>query len=374
VTNRTAYESHYAIPPGDSLRETLEAIGMTQAEFARRADLSTKHVNQIVKGDAALTPDTALAIERVTGVPSRLWLRLEARYRTQLLAIQEETEFEASELWLRSLPVRELADHGWIAHSSDRPTLVRQLLAFFGVASIDAWKAYWPRELARVQLRQSGSGTTHQTALAAWLRTGEVVARNLELATYDETTFRASFRAIRLATRTPRTAAGTVQAICASSGVAFVITDAFAGTRANGAARWLGPDRPLIHLSRRWNRDDSLWFSFFHEVGHLLLHSKRAIHVDQGADEAGGAEVLQHEAEANAFARRELLPGVTDSMLDRLHTLSDVQEFAQRVGVAPSIVVGQLHHLGRPPSWGRCLIRSVQLPGPSSSLGQPRTH
>ena len=47
---RFSYTPDHAIPPGDTLREALDAIDMAQAELARRADLSVKHVNQIVLG------------------------------------------------------------------------------------------------------------------------------------------------------------------------------------------------------------------------------------------------------------------------------------------------------------------------------------
>ncbi len=72
VTNgnkRYPYEPDYAVAPGRTLQETINSLGIDQRELASRAGLSAKHVNQIIKGIAPLTQDTAIRLERVTGVP-----------------------------------------------------------------------------------------------------------------------------------------------------------------------------------------------------------------------------------------------------------------------------------------------------------------
>jgi plasmid maintenance system antidote protein VapI len=47
---------------GEALEGMLEALGLSQAEFARRTDLSSKHVNQLIRGHAHLTPEVAITI------------------------------------------------------------------------------------------------------------------------------------------------------------------------------------------------------------------------------------------------------------------------------------------------------------------------
>src|SRR5688572_6404367 len=62
-TSHQRYEPDLVLPPGDTLLEVLEDRGMTQAELAARTGLSAKHINQIAKGVAPVTPDTALLLE-----------------------------------------------------------------------------------------------------------------------------------------------------------------------------------------------------------------------------------------------------------------------------------------------------------------------
>ena len=70
-----------AIPPGETLAETLEAKRMSQAELARRMGRPVQAINEIVRGRKAITAGTALALQAVLGVPADFWMHLEGDYR-----------------------------------------------------------------------------------------------------------------------------------------------------------------------------------------------------------------------------------------------------------------------------------------------------
>lgn len=78
-------------PPGGELVRVLDALGMSQIQLAAQVGLSTKHVNQICSGKAALSYETAIKLEDVTGVPASWWNAAEAAYRTALLRGVMET-------------------------------------------------------------------------------------------------------------------------------------------------------------------------------------------------------------------------------------------------------------------------------------------
>ena len=111
TTVSNQFSPDFAVAPGETLSELLDDNGMSQAELARRTGLSAKHINQIVSGDASITAETAIRLERVTKVPSRFWLNLEAQYQ-DLVTRQREacrsencssaaTSREATSLWTR---------------------------------------------------------------------------------------------------------------------------------------------------------------------------------------------------------------------------------------------------------------------------------
>lgn len=83
--------SDLAIPPGEYLQEVLDDLGMSRAELARRIDRPVQVVDEIIKGDKAITPETALQLAKVTYVPDNVWLGLEKEYRL-VKALQRERD------------------------------------------------------------------------------------------------------------------------------------------------------------------------------------------------------------------------------------------------------------------------------------------
>jgi HTH-type transcriptional regulator/antitoxin HigA len=316
----------------------LEALGMTQAELAARADLSLKHVNQIVLGIAPLTPETALSFEKVTGVSSKLWNQLEANYRDQLARVEDKESLSTDAEWLQELPINELRRRGVLSSTTDKSTLLQEVCRFFGVANRESWERIWRQPLASFK-RSPGSDTA---AVATWLRLGELKAQNIECEPFDASTFRAALRDIRSMTRsTPAEFEPRLKGLCSKSGVALVFLPEIKGVKCWGAAQFLQPTKALIQLSLRYKKDDHLWFSFFHEAGHILLHSKKATFVstDLSRDDA------EEEDEANAFAESFLIPKQYDARLRQL-TFGEIPAFAEELGIAPGIVVGRLQKEG----------------------------
>ena len=73
----TWFQPDYVVAPGETLRARLDEIGLSQSDLAVRSGLSAKHVNQIVKGIAPITYETAMMLELVTGTPAGVWNKLE---------------------------------------------------------------------------------------------------------------------------------------------------------------------------------------------------------------------------------------------------------------------------------------------------------
>src|SRR4030043_1031045 len=96
----SSFQPNYAVPPGETLRETLEFLGMTQAELADRTGRPKKTINEIMAGKAAITAETALQLERVLGVPASFWNNLERNYQENLARAKEERHLQKQYEWL----------------------------------------------------------------------------------------------------------------------------------------------------------------------------------------------------------------------------------------------------------------------------------
>jgi addiction module HigA family antidote len=79
--SRFEFKPDYAIAPGVTLQETIDSLGISQAELAKKTGQPLKTINELVNGKAAITAETALELERVLGVPASFWNNLERNYR-----------------------------------------------------------------------------------------------------------------------------------------------------------------------------------------------------------------------------------------------------------------------------------------------------
>lgn len=353
-------ETDYAVPPGETLQELLDEKGISQREFARRADLSPKHVNKLLQGLVPLSADVAMRLERVTGTPARIWNRLEADYRSDLERIRAKRELSGDVMWADDFPVAELVKRDFLpTQPADKLSRLEQLLAFFGVASVDAFDQVY-LELA-CSFRTTQAFETKRGALTTWLRLGELAAQNVECGPYDRRQLEAALPRLRELTRDPIEAAcKEVRGICAERGIAVFFVPEVPGSRASGVTRWLTPAKALIQLSLRYKSDDHLWFTFFHEIGHVLRHGKTDVWIEDGASSSGPDD--PQEAEADKFARDTLIPPRDARELPRLRSVDQVRAFANRLGIAPGIVVGRLQHDGIwPHSRGNQLKRQLSV-------------
>lgn len=338
----SAFSPDYTVPTGEILEEYLETAGMSQAELAQRTGLTPKTVNKIVQGRAPLTHDTAIRLERVLGRPAHFWNRLEADYR-ETLARRRAREAERKELdWVKKFPIRKMVELGWLPKGRNPTEELENLLRYFGVNSPREWADLWSRQT--VAYRRTQSFEAVPEALFAWLRQGELQGRARACEPYDPAAFRALLKELRGLTREPpEVFQPRLRERCAGVGVTVEFVPELPKSRASGATRWLSPQKALIQLSLRYCVDDHLWFSFFHEAGHVLLHGKREMFVE-GTNGLDG----EKEQEADRFAADLLIPRRVwdDFVAAGKPSLAQVCDLADRLGVAPGIVVGRLQFEG----------------------------
>jgi addiction module HigA family antidote len=336
------YEPDYVTPPGEVLEEYLTVLGMTKAELAARCGRPTKTISEIIHGKTAITAETAIQLGRVFGRPASLWQNLEANYRLRIAERDDHAKLTRHADWAGKFPVKAMVAAGCLEQPNGDADLVTKLLRFFGVGTVAGWEARYG-ELA-VAYRRSPAFQAAPETVTAWLRRGEIEAAEVECEAFNRNRLRAALDAARGLTRKSfPEVQDKLRDLCASAGVALVFTPELPRTHLSGAARWLTKDKALIQLSLRHKTNDHVWFSFFHEAGHILLHGKKAAFID----EAGG-DRTEIEDEANGFAGDLLIPPgpFAAFVKSRCFSADAVKAFAKDQGIAPGIVVGRLQHDG----------------------------
>ena len=334
------YNPDYAVPPGWLLEEHLEVSEISHAEFARRCGRSAKMISEIIAGKAPVEPETALQFEKVLGVAARIWLGIETDYQLHMARRAEAEEAARQEGWLRAFPLKELVSRGCFEKPESAADAVGKVLSFFKMGTVDAWLAKYAS--ANVAYRHPPAFKSSDACLATWLRMGEMAADQQQCADYNEAEFKSAVHEVRGLTREPVAAALTrTRQLCNDAGVVLALVKPLPMTALSGAAWWHSPRKAVVQLSARHKTDDHLWFSFFHEAAHIILHSKKDVFVDTTN---GDGEEL--EKQANEWASNALVPRAAwqHFVATLPRSEASVRAFADDQGIAPGIVVGMLQH------------------------------
>lgn len=335
--NTDDYKPDIAIPPGETLRETLASLGMSQVDLANRTGKHKKTINEIIKGKAPILPDFAMELEKALDVPAIFWLNLEANYQATLLRIKEQKHLESELELVKRFPYTEMARLGWIKRTRNPVEKVSNLLSFFAIASLTRLEF-----VEKAAFRKARSKKASAEALSAWLRQGEIEAMHIKTTAFDAKGFMSVLPELRkLTVFSPDDFVIQLQDHCSRNGVAVVFTPHLNKTYANGACRWLSPLKALVQLSIRNKYEDIFWFTFFHEAAHLLRHGKKEIFIDCIKDAA-----TQEEIEADRFAANILIPPskYREFVIKNDYSRNNIVNFAKELEISPAIVVGRLLH------------------------------
>jgi len=340
------FRPDWVSPPGETIAQILEQRNLSSMKFAERIGRTSEEVEELISGAEKITIETARKLESVLGASVAFWMIRESQYREDQARLASDILPDSTEQWLADLPLVDMEKFEWIRSVSHSAALT-ECLRFFGVPDFQAWREKYSGLLRQAAFKTSPSFQANLSATAAWLRQAEIEAELIGCGRWNAERFGRTLVAIRQLTRKkdPDIFTPELRRRCAECGVAVVILRAPTGCRASGATRFLSPDKALLLLSFRYLSDDHFWFTFFHEAGHLLLHNRNALFLE---DQDVSATKEEEEEDANKFAADILIPlQFREEMFNLPVNGFDVLRFAKVVGVSPGIIVGQLQYYGR---------------------------
>ncbi len=333
------YNSFMTIHPGETVQEYLEFVEMSQSELSARTGLSRKTINQILKGLKPITPKTALAFERVLGISKEGLLNMQALFDVEMLKTGDQENIKEEIKLMRTFKCySQLANYGFVKKTLKPKERVEELLRFFSVSSLNLVQDVIP-----VQFRKLDTKNVDQTAVFSWLRIGHIEAEKCDVPEYDRKKLINRLNDIRnLPIKEPRKYPEKLVEILAECGVILVYAPYISRTYINGATRWISSNNPVIQVCPRGAQADTLWFTVFHEIGHILRHKKELFvnWVEYGCD-------VDIEKEADLFAQKQLFRNekkyqkLKDNLSEEnMHIL--IPRFAKEEGLDQGIVAGRL--------------------------------
>lgn len=328
------------IPPGDTIKDFIDELGMSQKELAKRMGLSEKHLSHIISGMTPISMDVAEKLQTCLGVKARFWINLENDYREALYRSIPPTITDDEKAIAQQIPYSEICKMGKLEPTKKIDSKVINLREFFGVINLTTISDI------NVAYRKANICNENKYALLAWIRIAEINAQSLKTESYSRRKLEKAvpeFR--RLTLEDPEVFYSKLVDLCANSGIALVVSNHIKGTGVNGVT-FLNSKRNkvIIQLSVRGKYADKFWFTFFHEISHILMDESSSFDYIDCDEEV--------EKKVDAMAADLLIPNDRYREFLRKHRYDDILEirrFANDVGIHPCIVIGRLKYEERIP-------------------------
>ena len=323
-------------PPGEFLKEELEARNWTQAEFAEIIGKDRRLVYEVINGKRTVTPETALVFAEALGTSAELWMNLESMYQLSKVRGTAGTVSRKAALHTK-FPVRELIKRAWIKNSPNIELVESQILKFFGIQDLDQT----PDFIHSAKKTHHNETTIQQLS---WLFRVREIAKSMIVPTFDKENLKSKLSDLSALTSAPEEARHASR-ILNECGVRLVFVEPLPGSKIDGACFWIDGN-PVIGMSLRFDRIDNFWFVLRHEIEHVLEgHGQHNFYFDQ---EIGGNDpnLDREEKEANqAAANFCVTSSEMQDFIDRVSPYFSehkILQFAQRIRVHPGLVVGQI--------------------------------
>lgn len=318
--------------PGESIKESMEALNMNQVELAARLGLTSKHLGNILKGNSPITYETALKLEFVLGPSAEFWMNLENNYQLKKARMEKEEELSMELSILCEIPYNDLSKLGWVEKTNDKKQRIKNAKKFYRVADLSEIKTSYA---VTFKLNEAKNNISDYGILA-WLARAEAKGKKVDVLPFDKDKLKKRIQDFRLLTLDPpEIFYPKIKKICADCGVALVLVENLPKTDIYGATIWRG-EKAIIALSVRGRKADIFWFTFFHELVYLIKKKRKEFHINYDNNE---------ESEADALARSYLIEDkLYKDFIDNYNYKNPLQitHYAKNISIAPCILVERL--------------------------------
>lgn len=324
--------------PGEFVREELEAREWSQVDLASILARPPRLVSELINGSRNVSPETANGLGEAFGTGAEFWLGLQNAYDLHRSAGNENEQVARRAKLFSIAPVREMIARGWIETSESVDVLEKRVCDFLEIDNVDER----PRAFSVANRTSLPEPTLAQRA---WAFRARRLARAVPAERFTNKRFDKCLSTLRGLLADP-IECRHIASHLAAGGIRAVVVEPLPKTRIDGACLWLDRDSPVVVISLRYDRIDSLWYTLAHELGHVKYrHAQIDIDLEKRSDEAG-----DQEQQADRFAREFLVPqDQLEGFIARVRPLYSHKQiigFADTIGVHPGLVVGQLHFRG----------------------------
>lgn len=340
--NKIEYENISAFHPGYYISDLINELEMNQEEFAKRLKITPKNLSDLINAKASISENIAKNLSLMLGTSVDVWIDLQKKYEQKVLEIKALQAIREEEKDLAQIDYSYFEELGVVKPTKDKIQKVTNLLKYFAISSFSVFKK--PDFI--VQFRQT-QYIDEKIILNsnAWVQTVINFGKEMETKSYSEKRLKEHLPQLREMTiQNPSDFIIKLSRILAECGVAFVLIPSLKNSGVYGATKWLNKDKVILGMTDRGKNADVFWFSFFHELGHVLQKRITKTIIDFETSDFFD----DYEKEADRFAKNLLIPSELYESFVASANLSEqnILYFADSINIHPGIVVGRLQKEG----------------------------
>jgi HTH-type transcriptional regulator/antitoxin HigA len=334
-----------AFPPGEFIKDELEARDWTQDTLAEITGIPAPVISNIIKGKRVISVEIASQLAAAFGTTAQYWMNLETSYQLWMDTRTDDVVTRKARLYACA-PVNELVKRGWIEGTNDLELMEERVLRFLDKKSFD--------ESSKLIYATKKSTEKANSSQVAWVHRAKQLAKGIHAEKFSSERFAIALKKLKKLRENPEDIR-EVAKVLLEGGVRLILIEGLTKGKIDGATFWLDEYSPVIVISMRYDRLDHFWFVLGHELGHIenrdALGGQPILDVNLvGEDAVSSEEKSETEKRADSFAEGFLVEKQEiEKFIARclsLYSKQKIRNFAARIGVHPAIVLGQLQHRG----------------------------
>lgn len=319
--------------PVEAIKFRMEQQGLSRKDLEKYIGSQSK-VSEVLNHKRPLSLAMIRALHQGLGIPAEVLLQ------------EEGKELPEPRYKLKEYPFTEMFAEGYFSFFNgalqDAKDAKEEILERF-------FSVFQGLTFEKAMTRSSAARHTDEFALEAWQARALSLAEERELPPYshgdlteEDIKYMVKLSAFE---KGPQLAREFLE----KHGIPLITLKHLKHTYLDGACFKSPSGRPVIVMSLRHDREDNFWFTLVHEIAHLFLHLNKnnfAFFDETETDHDRSESSDPMEKEANDFASRILIPEDEWKLWRKQNSgivkKSEIQLFANRLGISPSIVAGRL--------------------------------
>lgn len=318
--------------PGKYIQQYIDDLGMSNKEFSFRSGISERTLSDLLSGKGNITFAIANNLASFFDTSINYWTNLQNDYDSYLSFLKIQDEINEDYDLLKGFK-KYLIENGFIEKEDKKDVVVEKVRK---VLSINRISSLNTNSFVVSYKEQKIIKNNDTFAQNFWVTYALTEARKKETPIFNKQLLLNNISALRtLTTKEPKMFVPELTRILTNCGVSFVLLPYLTKSNIYGVTKWLPNGKVMLAMSNRGNRADVFWFTFFHELAHVLLEHKRYFLLQGDNIEDTHADYLA----AN------MLIGQTEwkRFVDKNHfDVNSIKAFAKQEQILPMIITGRL--------------------------------